>query len=46
MKDINIQISRPAYDRFSMLAAKRRKKTQKRVSIKSVIDEASKLLKV
>jgi hypothetical protein len=46
MKDINMQITRLAYDRFSMLAAKRRRKTRERVSIKGLIEEASKLLKV
>lgn len=46
MNDINIQITRAAYDRFSITAAKRRKKLKKRVSIKSVVEEASKLVRV
>jgi len=46
MKDVNIRISREAYNRLSLIAAKRRKKISGRVSIKTLVEEASKLVKV
>lgn len=44
MDDVNVRISRKAYDTYSILAAKRRKKEKGRVSIKQLIEEASVLV--
>jgi hypothetical protein len=45
MEDINVRISRTAYNNYSTVALKRRKKLKERVSIKQLIEEASKLVR-
>ena len=42
--DVNVRISRTAYNTYSLKAARRRKKTNKRASIKQLMEEGAKLV--